>query len=59
MCTEYLITTIVAGVTKEETEFDYCPQKPASGIIKDCPNYKLVVSGSSRQKKTLPDWAKK
>ena len=59
MCTEYLITTIVAGVATEETKIDDCPEKPASGNIKDCPKYKFIAAGSSRQKKGLPDWAKK
>lgn len=40
MCTEYLITKIVAGETTEETKIDDCPDKPSSGRIKDCPKYK-------------------
>jgi hypothetical protein len=58
MCTEYLITKIVAGETTEETKIVDCPDKPRSGNIRDCPKYKFIASGSSRQKKALPTWAK-
>jgi hypothetical protein len=57
MCKEFFITSMVAGVVHEETRIDECPEKPPSGIIKDCPNYKFIPSGSSRKKQTLPAWA--
>ncbi|RJE19041.1 hypothetical protein PHISCL_08624 [Aspergillus sclerotialis] len=58
MCTEYYITKTVGGEPKNETIIEECPEKPTSGKITDCPKYKFVPSGSSRQKKNLPSWAK-
>ena len=59
MCTEYFITKTVGGEPKHETIIDECDKKPASGTFKDCPDYKYIPSGSSRQRKGLPSWAKK
>ncbi|KAJ5300155.1 hypothetical protein N7508_007398 [Penicillium antarcticum] len=60
MCTEYLITTIVAGKTTTTSEFDTCPDLPPSGNVKECPKYALKPAGSSRRKAgPLPDWTTK
>lgn len=59
MCQEFEITNIVNGVTNFERITKECDLKPATGNIKDCPNYKFHAAGSSRRKGTLPEWASK
>jgi hypothetical protein len=57
MCEEYQITKIVGGVTTTETIENECNEKPPGRTIKQCPKYKFIPAGSSRQKKKLPSWA--
>lgn len=59
MCDEYQITKIVEGKTTVETIANECDEKPATGTVKECPKYKFNAAGSSRQKKSLPSWAKR
>lgn len=58
MCEEYQTTSIVGGLTKTETIQKECPEKPAGGSIKQCSRYKFNAAGSSRQKRSIPSWAK-
>lgn len=58
MCEEYQTTSIVGCLTKTETIQKECPEKPAGSSIKQCPRYKFNAAGSSRQKRSLPSWAK-